>query len=229
MCYVPICTFELDSTMFRLTLLLSVAMIFALFTLGEDNGQLRPGLEQAAAEGRLEEVWAAARAKEEAAAKPAAMPVIAEVVPKPAPVVTAAPAIAIAEPIQPDTVVEPVRETVQVVEEPIFTLSAFGNESVPGEDAAGTGTLAEAVPEPLSDAPLPELSAAGDGTIWYVTAESVNVRATPSTDAEILGKLELGEATLMVQQVDADWARIVIEGDGVEGFVAIRFLSPVAP
>lgn len=215
--------------MFRLTLLLLAAMVFALFTLGEDSGQLRPGLEQAAADGRLEEVWAEARAKEEAAAKPAAMPVIAEVAPKPAPVVTAAPAKPIAEPIQPDTVVEPVRETVQVLEEPIFTLSAFGNESVPGEVAAGTETLADAVPEPLSDARLLELSAAGDGSIWYVTADSVNVRATPSTDAEILGKLELGEATLMVQQVDADWARIVIQGDGVEGFVAIRFLTPTAP
>lgn len=223
MCYVPVWMTDLDRPMFRLTLLLTVAMIFALFTLGEDRGQLRPGLEQAAAEGRLEEVWAEARAKEELAAQPAALPsVIAEVVPTPAPAVTAPPASAIAELIEPFTVVESVRKTVQVIEEPIFTLSSFGNEPIPGEDAAET--LVEAAP-----ARAPELSPTGDGTIWYVTADSVNVRATPSTDAEVLGKLALGEATLMVQQVDADWARIVIQGDGIEGFVATRFLAPVAP
>lgn len=212
--------------MFRLTLVLCAAMVFALFTAGEDSGQLRPGLAKAEAEGRLDEVWAEARAREAAAsapfAAPVAEPVIAEVVPESTPVVAETPEITIAEPIQPDTIVEPVREVVQVVEEPIFTLSAFGNEAVPGEDS--TQTAADATPEPLA-----ELSATGDGTIWYVTASSVNVRATPSTDAEILGKLALGEATLMVQQVDAEWARIVIQGDGVEGFVASRFLVPVAP
>ena len=212
--------------MLRLTLLLIVAMGFALGTLGHDTGQLRPGLAKAEAEGRLDEVWAEARAKQAAAAAPVvdrvAEPVSADVVPEPAPMAPEAPAITIAEPIQPDTIVDPVREVVQVVEEPIFTLSALGNEAVPGED--GSERVADAAPEPL-----PELSASGDGTIWYVTASSVNVRATPSTEAEILGKLELGEATLLVQQVDAEWARIVIQGDGVEGFVATRFLTPVAP
>jgi uncharacterized protein YgiM (DUF1202 family) len=213
----------MELPMLRLTLLLIVGMGFALGTLGHDAGQLRPGLAKAEAEGRLDEVWAEARARQAAVtADPVAEPVLAEVTPKPAPVVPKEPEITIAEPIQPDTIVEPVREVVQAVEEPIFTLSAFGNEPVPGLD--GIEAVAEATPEPIA-----ELSAAGDGTIWYVTADSVNVRATPSTDAEILGKLALGEATLLVQQVDAEWARIVIQGDGVEGFVATRFLAPVAP
>ncbi len=210
--------------MLRLTLLLIVAMGFALGTLGHNAGQLRPGLAKAEAEGRLDEVWAEARAKQAAVAAPMVEPVaetvIAAVTPEPAPVVPEA--TAIAKLIQPDTVVEPVREVVQVVEEPIFTLSTFGNEPMPGEGAGET--LAEVTPEPA-----PELSPTGDGTIWYVTASSVNVRATPSTEAEVLGKLELGEATLMVQQVDAEWARIVIQGDGIEGFVATRFLATVAP
>jgi len=212
----------MELPMLRLTLLLIVAMGFALGTLGHDTGQLRPGLAKADAEGRLEEVWAEARAKQAAAAAPVSETIIADVVPEPSPLVPESPALTIAEPIQPDTVVEPVREVVQVLEEPIFTLSSFGNEPIPGEDA--TETLAEAALEPA-----PELSATGDGTIWYVTADSVNVRATPSTEAEVLGKLALGEATLMVQQVDAEWARIVIQGDGIEGFVATRFLAPVAP
>lgn len=44
-----------------------------------------------------------------------------------------------------------------------------------------------------------------------------------------MDRLANGEATLMVQAVDADWARIVIQGDGVEGFVALRYLSAEAP
>lgn len=218
----------MEYPMFRLTLLLVVGMVFALETLGRDSGQLRPGLAQAAAEGRLEEVWAKARAKEAAVARPAAVPVIAEIIPEPEPDPVAPPAVAIAEHIEPDTVIEPTRETVQLVEEPIFTLSAFGNEPVPGAAEAAALAATEDLAETAAE-PAPELSAAGDGTIWYVTASSVNVRATPSTDADVLGKLEFGEATLMVQQVDADWARIVIEGDGIEGFVATRFLSAVSP
>jgi hypothetical protein len=34
---------------------------------------------------------------------------------------------------------------------------------------------------------------------------------------------------LVVAPVDGDWARIVIQGDGVEGYVALRYLSPEAP
>ena len=51
--------------MLRLTLLLIAGMFVALYTLGEDKGQLRPGLALADREGRLDEVWAEARAKAE--------------------------------------------------------------------------------------------------------------------------------------------------------------------
>ena len=47
--------------------------------------------------------------------------------------------------------------------------------------------------------------------------------------AEVLGKLGSGEAALMVASVDGEWARIVIQGDGMEGYVALRYLSAEAP
>lgn len=210
--------------MLRLTILLIVAMAFAWETLGQDNGQLRPGLAKAAAEGRLEEVWAEARAK--AAAKPAPVATRAvaepEPEPEPAPVVAALP-----EPIAPAVVSE--REVVQVVSDPVFTLETFGNESVPGEEAARTAVEAldpEAALQPAAD-PAPTEDAAG--RVWYVKADSVNVRAEPSTDANILDKLANGEALLVLATVDAEWTRIAIQGDGVEGYVATRFLSPEAP
>lgn len=216
--------------MLRLTILLIVAMGFALETLGQDNGQLRPGLAKAAAEGRLDEVWAAARAKEAAADKTAegAFVDVAEAAPEPEPqpAPELAPAPALAEAIEPDLVVEPVREVVQAVDDPVFTLESFGNEPVPGEAEARAGVEPEAAVQPEVQ---PDAMAEDQGQVWYVKADSVNVRAEPSTEAEILGKLGNGEALLLVAAVDDEWARIVIQGDGVEGYVATRFLSPVAP
>ena len=217
--------------MLRLCLLLIAVMVAALMTLGQDKGQLRPGLAQAKAEGRLEEVWAEAEAKaaaREARRRLAPVTVAAEAEEVSAPVVAEAPALPAAAPILPDTVVEPVREVVAVVPEPIFSLEAYGNEAKPGLDGTEVDALAAAEPAPIAD-DTAALLAAEEGAVWFVSAESVNVRAGPSTDAEVLTKLALGEATLVVQTVDAEWTRIVIQGDGVEGFVATRFLSPNAP
>jgi hypothetical protein len=211
--------------MLRLTILLCFGMLVALFTLGEDRGQLRPGLAKAEAEGRLDEVRAEARAKAEPLAPLVAEPVaiVADVAPEPEPAPVATAPVALAE-TGPVVEVEAGREVVSVVEEPVFSLTSFGNEPVPGEDGAPIETaIAEAIAEPAAE------EAPAGGTIWYVTADSVNVRAGPSTDAEVLGRLGSGEATLLVAAVDSDWARIVIQGDGVEGYVAMRYLSPTSP
>jgi uncharacterized protein YgiM (DUF1202 family) len=217
--------------MLRLTLLLCLGMLAALFTLGEDRGQLRPGLAKADAEGRLDAVWAEARAKSAPVAQPGVTPVavVAEVasplkpvpepvlepVPEPTPVAPAPVTLASNGPV---IEVDAGREVVRAVEEPVFSLSTLGNALVPGED--GTPVT---VAESALDAPIAE------GTIWYVTANSVNVRAAPSTDAEVVDRLGNGEAALLVSAVDSEWARIVIQGDGVEGYVALRYLSQTAP
>ena len=205
--------------MLRLTLLLCIGMYAALMIAGEDRGQMRPGLAAAAAK----KVEPAAVAGAESTSEVAAAEPVAEPVAKPAPVVAAAePAEEIPAPevataaAEPAPYVEPERELVTAVEEPVFSLAALGNEAVPAAPAQDT-------------AATPEVPDGGEGTIWYVNASSVNVRAAPSTEAEVVGKLASGEATLVVQAVDEDWARIVIQGDGVEGFVAMRYLSAEAP
>jgi hypothetical protein len=210
--------------MLRLTLLLCLGMSAALYTLGEDKGQLRPGLAKAKAEGRLEQVWAEARAKAERVPVRAEAPasVVAEApaaapLPAPAPPLVPEPILASTGPaITPVVEVEPGREVIAVLEEPVFTLSALGNEPVPGSET-----------RPVAVSPAPE--AIAEGTIWYVTASSVNVRSGPSTDTDIVGKLGNGEATLMLAAVNDEWARIVVQGDGMEGYVALRFLSAEAP
>lgn len=201
--------------MLRLTLLLCIGMYAALMTLGDDHGQLRPGLAKAVAEGRLGE--GSYGAFDDSVPEAAPVPLVEaapepEPEPQPLPEPLPEPLFA-ADPILPD---QTAPAMVVALEDPVFSLASLGNESVPGED----GT---ALPEPLPTADVAE------NAVWYVNATSVNVRSAPSTDAEILDKLALGEAALLVEQVDGDWARITIQGDGLEGYVALRYLSPEAP
>jgi uncharacterized protein YgiM (DUF1202 family) len=199
--------------MLRLTLILCIGMFASLMIAGEDRGQLRPGLAEAAAKKVLPDSEMVDGA--EATTRVAVGDPVVEVAGNPT---LNTPAAAETAEARPEPYVEPEREVVMEVEEPVFTLSAVGNEEVP----AGPETTPET-------APTPEVVAGGEGTIWYINADSVNVRAEPSTEAEVLGKLGSGEATLMVQAINDEWARIVIQGDGVEGFVALRYLSPEAP
>jgi uncharacterized protein YgiM (DUF1202 family) len=199
----------MDPFMLRLTLLLCIGMFAALMIAGQDRGQLRPGLADAAARRVLQ-------GSQSVTAGDSADATLAEDVVVAAPAAAGATKPPVVARAEPEPYVEPVRDVVAEVEEPVFSLASAGNEAVPG--AAPT-------PEVVTG----EGVVGGAGTIWYVNANSVNVRSEPSTDAEVVGRLGSGEATLVVQAVDDDWARIVIQGDGVEGFVALRYLSPEAP
>ncbi|MCX7286108.1 MAG: SH3 domain-containing protein [Rhodobacterales bacterium] len=224
-------------------------MFAALMTLGTDRGQLRPGLALAASEGRLDAVWAEARSDAEPAVAPqssdtatGAETMLAAAQPEPLPITKAAPPVAADSEAM--AKVAPLGTVVQAVEEPVFTLSNLGNELVPGEDgtpvetavadvAQATDGTAAIEPAALTansaDPALPEALPGNVGTVWYVNASSVNVRSAPDTGAEVVGKLGAGEAALMVAAVDGQWARIVIQGDGMEGYVALRYLTPEAP
>jgi uncharacterized protein YgiM (DUF1202 family) len=61
--------------------------------------------------------------------------------------------------------------------------------------------------------------------VKYVTGRSVNVRSGPTTGAEVVSKLARGDAVLVVWMEDNGWARIRIEGDGVDGYISASFLS----
>lgn len=189
--------------MFRLTALLLVGMFLALLIAGEDRGQLRPGLARAALEPKVDPV---AKAEPSEVVRVVEAPVIAKTATaRTATASTAAKPVAVAA-----AAPEPARAVVQEVEE-VFTLSNLPTEEIPAAETA------------------PEMVSGVEGQIMYVTANSVNVREAPSTDAPVLGKLGSGESALVVSDVDGEWARIVIQGDGMEGFVAMRFLSAESP
>jgi hypothetical protein len=117
--------------------------------------------------------------------------------------------------------------------------------------AAGADTLAEPAsapepaapvevaavepePQPGTEAEVPtvadEIAAAlSDAQVWYVNAELVNVREGPSTDFARVGKVTYGDAIEILSDPDDAWVRIRIQGDGVEGYVARRFLQDSEP
>lgn len=187
--------------MFRLLVLLCAALFVTLLIAGEDKGQLRPGLAAAVADGEGIVVLERRRAPEV---------VVAEAETEPA---GAAP------------VVEPVVETAsytpppepeaarKATPEPVFTLSTLPTTTMDMEEIPA----AEAAPAPAS------------GDVWYVTATAVNVREGPSTGTAVVDRLTRGEAVAVSFEPGSEWAHVRIEGDGLEGWVALRFLSPEAP
>jgi Bacterial SH3 domain len=112
--------------------------------------------------------------------------------------------------------------------------AAFTPEvALPGAPAApaGTTTLTMPLVEPAAVEPAVEPAAAAEPakSVWFVTASSVNVREGPGKTYGVLGKLTRGDAATLVWADDTGWARIRIEGDGIEGFVSTEFLSETAP
>ena len=65
--------------------------------------------------------------------------------------------------------------------------------------------------------------------IKYVAGRSVNVRGGPSTADSVVGKLTRGEAVSVIAVEDNGWAKIRVEGDGIDGFMSLDFLTDTAP
>lgn len=195
--------------MLRLSVLLGAALYVILLVVGTDDGPLRPGLARAVAEG--EEIVVLERRFSETVpmAEPDPAPAVTALPPPPIEVVSAAYTPA-------DPLPEPATE--KVTPAPVFTLSVL--PTIGGDTADPDPALAAAEGE--AD---PALDVTG-GSVWYVTASAVNVRQGPSTGTSIVGRLTGGEAVTVVAMDGSGWARILIEGDGIEGYVAARFLTP---
>lgn len=197
---------DLGGDMLRLTFLLCSGLFLAMLLGGRDYGQLRPGLQRAEAEAKATMVPAVVPAVETVAL---ASDVFVETPFVRAPVVQAP--VIVAQGVVPKAPV--------VVAQPVALDPA--PVELPAENTVFTlATFADVAREP---------EASGDGEIWYVSGNSLNVRSGPSTDDAVVGKLARGEAMLLIAREGDDWARIKIEGDGLEGYVATRFLTPNVP
>ena len=190
--------------MLRMTFLLCSSLFLVMLLGGRDFGQLRPGLAQAEAAADAVPVTAAVPVVETVALASDApeTPVVVHAI-VPDPVIAEAPVVAVALVAEVAPAPVPVEP-----ENTVFTLS----------DYADPAPEAGVAPEQ-----------AAEGEIWYVAGNSLNVRAGPSIIDAIVGKLSRGEAMLMVARDGGDWAQVRIEGDGIEGYVATRFLTAELP
>ncbi|MBV1903441.1 MAG: SH3 domain-containing protein [Marinosulfonomonas sp.] len=66
-------------------------------------------------------------------------------------------------------------------------------------------------------------------TIRFVTSKRVNVRAGPSTQFEVVDQVLFADAVEIVGDPTGEWVHIRIQGDGVDGYMASRFLQVSAP
>jgi pyruvate/2-oxoglutarate dehydrogenase complex dihydrolipoamide acyltransferase (E2) component len=190
---------ESVGTMWKYMTLLAAAMFLVLLIGGEDRGQLRYGL-------RPQPV-------------PAPVPVV---VAEPAPEVALA-SFAPGEPAAPVATVAPVA--------PVAAAPAADPPAPAPAPAAAAVPLPRAAPAPAPDPapePAPELAAA-PLPVRYVDADAVNLRAGPSTETAVIGRLTRREAVAVVGAAVDGWLRVRLEGDGGEGYVAARFLTDVAP
>jgi len=85
---------------------------------------------------------------------------------------------------------------------------------------------AAATRDPASEPVAAAATGADAGpTLHYVMANTVNVRSGPSAETESLTRLDRGEAVLVLPSDTPGWSMIRIEGDGLEGYIATRFLG----
>ncbi len=91
------------------------------------------------------------------------------------------------------------------------------------QDTAPVAALPDATdspPEPVAETPV---------ITRYVAARSVNVRAGPSTGNGVIGRVLYADIVEILSDPDAPWVRIRIQGDGIEGYMAARFLQETPP
>lgn len=191
--------------MFRLTAFLLAGLYLALLIGGADHGQQRFGLRDAPG----------------AAAAPAPVPVVeaAPAAPEvPVAVVAEAPAVALPQGVAAMPLVDPAAFQPDTATE-VFSLAAAQDglmDLVPDEAAAAA----------LSPDPGPQ-DESGHPVWAVVMANAVNVRSGPSTGDGVAGRLVQGDEVMLVGPETDGWVQVRVEGDGIEGFVAARFLSPV--
>ena len=113
---------------------------------------------------------------------------------------------------------EAASEDAQAAEGLTLALPLVEPAPAPARAAPARATVAEPVapPAPPADA-TPRLQ--------YVVADTVNVRAGPSAKTDSLTRLDRGEAVQVLPSDTPGWSMIRLEGDGVEGYVATRFLG----
>lgn len=86
---------------------------------------------------------------------------------------------------------------------------------------------AEVAPKIVAQPKPAAIEKVAEAPVFYVAADTANVREGPGKDHAVIEKLSKGEAALVVVAGEGPegWSLIRIEGDGVEGYIASRLLT----
>lgn len=104
----------------------------------------------------------------------------------------------------------------------------IGTPDITPTSATTTVAHPEKMAALLVDPVMDPTEAASDMILREVTAARVNVRSGPSTANPVMGQVVLTEIVRVISPAENGWVKISVEGDGVEGYMAARFLADVS-
>ncbi|WBU57081.1 SH3 domain-containing protein [Paracoccus sediminicola] len=105
--------------------------------------------------------------------------------------------------------------------------SAAAVEQTPEQQPQFAGPDLRPSPEFAGQEPEEDLASAPTDTL-YVTGNSVNFRAGPSTSNEVVGRLTRGQMVTAIGDRTGDWIELR-DGQGRTGFMSAQFLSAERP
>jgi uncharacterized protein YgiM (DUF1202 family) len=137
-------------------------------------------------------------------------------------VIVAAPAPA-PEPEQPVTLASATELVPMLPRQPVKVMP-------PPEPVLGIAAMtATAADQPLLPEDTLTVGTAADSTLRWVAVERANVRAAANKTATVTARIDQGEAVAVLWTEPSGWARIRIEGDGVDGFIHESLLTDLNP
>ncbi|WP_226551023.1 SH3 domain-containing protein [Celeribacter naphthalenivorans] len=104
----------------------------------------------------------------------------------------------------------------------------IGTPDITPTSATTTVAHPEKMAALLVDPVMDPTEAASDMILREVTAARVNVRSGPSTVNPVMGQVVRTEIVRVISPEENGWVKISVEGDGVEGYMAARFLADVS-
>ncbi len=100
----------------------------------------------------------------------------------------------------------------------------------PPEPTLGIAALSnDATTLTLTPDATPTIDAAEAPTLRWVAVERANVRTEASKTSAVTARIDQGEAVAVLWTDPSGWARIRIEGDGVDGFIHESLLTDLNP
>ena len=130
----------------------------------------------------------------------------------------------------PMALITPVLQVSAAVEDPEVTVSAavvttLDEIESPALVSTPTDATTPAAAEPVTTQEITSISPEVKTVILGVTGRRVNLRARPSTTADILGRTVRGDSAEVIEILPSGWAKVYILETGIEAYISAKFLS----